>query len=62
MPVERKLKYIIFLGDGMADYPIPELGNRTPLQAAQKPAMDRIAWEGRCGQFVTVEEDMPPGS
>lgn len=56
------MKYIIFLGDGMADYPVAELGNKTPLQVAQKPVMDRIAREGRCGSFVTVEDDMPPGS
>jgi 2,3-bisphosphoglycerate-independent phosphoglycerate mutase len=56
------MKYIIFLGDGMADFPVPELDGRTPLQAAKKPAMDRIAREGRCGQFITVEDDMPPGS
>jgi 2,3-bisphosphoglycerate-independent phosphoglycerate mutase len=56
------MKYIIFLGDGMADYPVPELGNKTPLQVADKPAIDRIARLGRCGTFVTVEDDMPPGS
>lgn len=56
------MKYIIFLGDGMADFPVPELDNRTPLQAAHKPAMDRLAREGRCGTLVTVEDDMPPGS
>ncbi len=56
------MKYIIFLGDGMADYPVPELGHKTPLQVAQKPTMDGIARLGRCGTFVTVEDDMPPGS
>ncbi len=56
------MKYIVILGDGMADYPIKKLGGKTPLMVAKKPAMDRIAWEGRCGQFVTVEADMPPGS
>ncbi|MEO0085593.1 MAG: cofactor-independent phosphoglycerate mutase [candidate division WOR-3 bacterium] len=56
------MKYIVFLGDGMADFPVPELENRTPLQVAKKPAMDRIAREGRSGQFATVPEDMPPGS
>lgn len=56
------MKYIIILGDGMADYPVKKLGGKTPLMVAKKPAMDRIAWEGRCGQFVTVEADMPPGS
>ncbi|MEO0077561.1 MAG: cofactor-independent phosphoglycerate mutase [candidate division WOR-3 bacterium] len=56
------MKYIIFLADGAADFPIPELGNRTPLQVARKPTIDRIARAGRCGQFITVEDDMPPGS
>ncbi len=56
------MKYIVFLGDGMADYPVPELGNRTPLQVANKPTIDRIARLGRCGQLITVTEDMPPGS
>jgi len=56
------MKYIIFLADGAADYPVPELGNKTPLQVAKKPAIDRIARLGRCGSFVTVDDDMPPGS
>ena len=56
------MKYVVFLGDGMADFPVPELGNLTPLQAAKTPAMDNITRLGRCGQFVTVEDDMPPGS
>ncbi len=56
------MKYIIFLADGAADFSVPELGNKTPLQAANKPAIDRIARLGRCGSFVTVDEDMPPGS
>ncbi|MGQ9678885.1 MAG: cofactor-independent phosphoglycerate mutase [bacterium] len=56
------MKYIVFLGDGMADYPLPELGNRTPLQVANKPTIDRIAKLGRSGTFITVTEDMPPGS
>jgi len=61
-PAAGSLKYVIFLGDGMADLPIEELGGKTPLQVAQKPAMDRIAREGRCGSLVTVDDDMPPGS
>jgi 2,3-bisphosphoglycerate-independent phosphoglycerate mutase len=56
------MRYVIFLADGAADYPIPELGNKTPLQVANKPAIDRIARLGRCGSFVTVDDDMPPGS
>ena len=56
------MKYVIILGDGMSDYPIARLGDKTPLQVALKPNMDRIAREGRCGLFKTIEEDMPTGS
>lgn len=59
---EKQMKYIIVIGDGMADYPIPELGNRTPLQAAYKPNMDKIAAEGRNGIIRTVPDTMNPGS
>lgn len=37
------MKYVIILGDGMADQPIESLGGRTPLQAAHKPVMDQMA-------------------
>jgi 2,3-bisphosphoglycerate-independent phosphoglycerate mutase len=56
------MHYIVFLADGAADLPVPELGNKTPLQVANKPAIDRIARLGRCGSFITVDDDMPPGS
>ena len=56
------MKHIIILGDGMSDRPVARLGGKTPLMAASKPAIDRIAREGRCGSFITVEPDMPPGS
>ena len=56
------MKYVIVLGDGMADYPIPELGNKTPLQAANKPNMDMIATKGRSGLLKTVPDNMTPGS
>jgi len=56
------MRYVVFLADGAADFPVPELGGKTPLQVARKPAIDRIARLGRCGSFVTVDEDMPPGS
>ncbi len=55
-------KAIVFLGDGMADEPVPELGNRTPLQVAHKPAMDRIAREGRSGTLLTLPEGYPTSS
>ena len=56
------MKHIIILGDGMSDYPVARLGGKTPLQVAHKPHMDRIAREGRCGLFKTIEEDLPTGS
>lgn len=56
------MKYIIILGDGMADEPIPSLGNKTPLQAANKPTIDLLAKKGRCGLLCTVPEGFQPGS
>jgi len=56
------MKYIVLLGDGMADYPVPELNNKTPLQAACKPNMDMLAKKGEMGMVRTVPEGMPPGS
>ena len=41
------MKYIVLLGDGMADYPIPELDCKTPLEKASKPNMDFLAKNGR---------------
>ncbi len=55
-------KTILFLGDGMADEPLAELGGRTPLQAARTPAMDRIAREGRSGTLLTLPEGFPTSS
>lgn len=56
------MKHIIILGDGMADWPIASLGNKTILQAAHTPYMDKLAKEGRCGQLVTVADGFHPGS
>jgi 2,3-bisphosphoglycerate-independent phosphoglycerate mutase len=56
------MKYIVLVGDGMADFPLPELGDLTPLQAANTPNMDFIAKHGRNGVAKTVPETMPPGS
>lgn len=56
------MKYIVVLGDGMADYPIPELGNKTPLQAAHKPNIDLLARKSELGTVLTVPEGMKPGS
>ena len=56
------MKYLVVIGDGMADFPLEELGGRTPLMAARKPNIDRIAGEGFCGQVVTVPPGFSPGS
>lgn len=56
------MKYILVVGDGMADYPVPELGNKTPLQAAYKPNMDSIAAKGQSGLIKTVPDELSPGS
>ncbi|GHT41002.1 cofactor-independent phosphoglycerate mutase [Bacteroidia bacterium] len=56
------MKYIIILGDGMADEPIESLGNRTPLQVAQTPWMDELARLGKSGLLHTIPDGMQPGS
>ncbi|MBI5286045.1 MAG: cofactor-independent phosphoglycerate mutase [Deltaproteobacteria bacterium] len=56
------MKYIILIGDGMADYPIEELGGRTPLQAAKIPNMDLLAWKGTIVLVKTIPDGFPPGS
>jgi len=55
-------KTIIFLGDGMADEPIASLGDKTPLQAANTPAMDSIARAGQSGTLLTLPEGFPTSS
>lgn len=55
-------KAIIFLADGMADEPLPELGGKTPLEAAHTPAMDSIARDGVNGTFLTLPEGLPTSS
>lgn len=54
------MKHIIILGDGMADWPVEQLGNRTLLQHAHTPNMDRLARNGRCGCLTTVPEASIP--
>lgn len=55
-------KTVIFLGDGMADEPVAALGGRTPLQAANTPAMDKIARLGRSGTLLTLPNGFPTSS
>lgn len=56
------MKHIIILGDGMADEPIPVLGNKTPMEAAETPTMDWLASHGRVGLLKTVPVGYHPGS
>ncbi|MCU0664456.1 MAG: cofactor-independent phosphoglycerate mutase [Myxococcota bacterium] len=56
------MKSIIIIGDGMSDLPVARLNGRTPLMAARKPNIDRIAKLGRTGLFQTIPEGMPLGS
>jgi len=56
------MKYIVILGDGMADEAIAALGDKTPMQAADTPYMDKLAAMGNCGQLETVPDGFLPGS
>ncbi|MBI5892699.1 MAG: cofactor-independent phosphoglycerate mutase [Deltaproteobacteria bacterium] len=56
------MKYIVLIGDGMSDEPIPELGNKTPLEAANTPNMDFLAQNGSIGLSKNVPDGYPPGS
>ena len=56
------MKHIIILGDGMADWPVESLGNKTLLQYAETPYMDMLAKMGRCGMLKTVQDGFHPGS
>jgi 2,3-bisphosphoglycerate-independent phosphoglycerate mutase len=55
-------KYAIIIPDGAADEPLEQFGNKTPLEAADKPNMDKISQRGRLGIVRTVPEGMEPGS
>ncbi|MGC9516101.1 MAG: cofactor-independent phosphoglycerate mutase [Methanomicrobiales archaeon] len=56
------MKYVVVIGDGMADYPLEELNNKTPLQYANLPNMDYIAANGVNGFLKTIPPNMEPGS
>lgn len=56
------MKYIVVLGDGMADEPIAELGDKTPLEYAKTPMMDSLAMRGEIGMVHTIPDGMKPGS
>ncbi len=56
------MKYVVILGDGMADRPLEELGGMTPLEYAKTPTMDALAAEGEIGMVHTIPDGMKPGS
>ena len=56
------MKYVILLGDGMADEPLEELGGKTPLEQARTPNMDELAGQGTLGLIDTIPEGFAPGS
>lgn len=55
-------KYVVLLCDGMADYPVEELGNKTPMSASVTPNMDRLAKVSRLGLVKSVADGLKPGS
>lgn len=57
-----KTKYVILVGDGMGDYPVPSLGGRTPLEVSRTPSMTQIARMGEIGTVQTIPFGMEPGS
>ena len=56
------MKYLVILGDGMADRPIDVLGGKTPLEYANTPKMDELASKGEIGMVHTIPDGMKPGS
>ncbi len=56
------MKYLVLLCDGMADYPVEELGGRTPMECAEKPVMDKLAKKSKVGLVKTVADGLKPGS
>lgn len=56
------MKYVLILGDGMADRPIPELSGKTPLEYAKTPMLDALAKKSEVGLVHTIPEGMSPGS
>ena len=56
------MKYVLVIGDGMADNPVESLGHKTPLEYAQTPCMDALAQQGQVGSVVNCPQGLPPGS
>lgn len=56
------MKYVVVLYDGMADYPVPALNGKTPMELAHKPNLDTLARNGEVGLVKTVSDGLKPGS
>lgn len=56
------MKYVLIIGDGMADNELPELDGKTPLEYAKTPAMDKLAGKGVTGSVLTVPKGLPAGT
>ena len=55
------MKYLVLIGDGMADYPLEALGGKTPLMVARTPNMDALAQRGKVGLVRTIPHGLPKG-
>lgn len=62
MGQNRRMKYVVCVPDGCADEPVPELGGRTPLEAASTPTLDALAARGEVGRAAVIPPGLPPGS
>ena len=56
------MKYLLFIGDGMADNPLPDRGGKTPLEIAEKPLIDALCAKGKLGSVVNCPPEFEPGS
>ena len=56
------MKYVLVIGDGIADEPVSELGGKTPLEYADTPVLDAYAKQSEIGMVATIPEGMSPGS
>lgn len=59
---KEKMKYLVILMDGAADYPLAELDGKTPFQVSRKPHLDQLATVGELGLVQTIPDGLPPGS
>ena len=60
--MSEKIKHVVIVGDGMADYPVESLGGKTPLMVAKTPHMDWMAEQGEIGLVRTIPDGFNPGS